>query len=150
MLALLQGFPFGGSSALKDGVCLYVSEQALRQLWLRPFEIAVKQGGAAGISIPSVRLGAEWCSASDALLRSVLQDEWGFRGVISAEASPRAARAVALSLQNGSDLFFDTGFGYVSLLLSFHLSSLGDPVGTVQNLQNAVHDLCYAVVNTTM
>ena len=148
LITFVQGFLFGTSSSLEGGVCLHVGEQALRELWLRPFELAVKEGGASGITVSSTRLDVEWCSTCSALLQSVLREEWGFCGFVSTGSPSISWRAVPLSVQNGTDLFFDKGCSYTELILT--IANLRDPAGTRQHLRSAVHDLCYTIVNTAM
>ena len=59
-----------------------VDERVLRELYLRPFEAAVRDGGAWGVMSAYNRLRAEHCAASHWLLTEVLRDEWGFDGYV--------------------------------------------------------------------
>jgi beta-glucosidase len=58
-----------------------VDERALRELYLLPFELAVKEGGTLGIMTAYNRLNGEWCDEHPELL-SILRDEWGFDGLV--------------------------------------------------------------------
>lgn len=58
------------------------TEQAIREIYLKPFEIAVKEGGAGAVMSAFNYIGPEWAGSSDALLNKVLRDEWGFRGMV--------------------------------------------------------------------
>ena len=60
----------------------WLTEQALREIYLKPFEIAVKRGGANAIMSCFNRVGAVWAGANHALVTEVLRDEWGFRGTV--------------------------------------------------------------------
>ena len=57
-------------------------EQAMREIYLKPFELAVKEGGAAGIMSSFNRIGSVWSGASKALLTDLLRTEWGFTGSV--------------------------------------------------------------------
>jgi beta-glucosidase len=59
-----------------------VDERTLRELYLRPFERAVKEGGAWGIMSAYNRLGGEHCAHNHRLLTDILRDDWGFDGVV--------------------------------------------------------------------
>jgi len=59
-----------------------VDERVLRELYLRPFEAAVRDGGAWGVMSAYNRLRGEHCAASSWLLRDVLRQEWGFDGYV--------------------------------------------------------------------
>lgn len=59
-----------------------IDRRTLREVHLRPFEIAVREGGALGIMTAYNRLNGEYCSDSSWLLRDVLRGEWGFEGFV--------------------------------------------------------------------
>jgi beta-glucosidase len=59
-----------------------IGDRALRELYLRPFEAAVVDGGAWGIMSAYNRFAGEFCAANDALLNGILRDEWGFDGFV--------------------------------------------------------------------
>jgi beta-glucosidase len=59
-----------------------IDERALRELYLVPFEIAVREGGALGIMTAYNRLNGTWCSEHASLLTGILRDEWGFDGFV--------------------------------------------------------------------
>lgn len=60
----------------------WLTEQALRESYLRPFEIAVKQGGANAVMSAFNRVGAVLSGYNHALLTDVLRNEWGFKGSV--------------------------------------------------------------------
>jgi beta-glucosidase len=75
-----------------------IDERALREIYLLPFEIAVKEGDALGLMTSYNRLNGSWCADDEALLAGLLRGEWGFRGFVvsdwfafmSTDRSPRA------------------------------------------------------------
>ena len=64
------------------GLYTWMTEQALREVYLRPFEEAVKRGEATAVMTSFNRLGATWTGGSEALIQGVLRNEWGFKGMI--------------------------------------------------------------------
>lgn len=58
----------------------WLTEQALRELYMKPFEIAVKEGGANGIMSCFSCIGPVWAGRNYALNQQILRGEWGFRG----------------------------------------------------------------------
>ncbi|MCD8307228.1 MAG: glycoside hydrolase family 3 C-terminal domain-containing protein [Clostridia bacterium] len=70
------------SESGRDGMYIWLTEQALREIYIKPFEIAVKEGGATGIMSSYGRIGAVWTGGSEGLLTDVLRTEWGFEGCV--------------------------------------------------------------------
>ncbi|MDE6505382.1 MAG: glycoside hydrolase family 3 C-terminal domain-containing protein [Clostridia bacterium] len=60
----------------------WLTEQALRESYLKPFEIAVKKGGANAMMSAFNNIGATLSGYNHALLTNVLREEWGFRGSV--------------------------------------------------------------------
>jgi len=73
----------------REGVTAYLSEQALREIYLKPFQIAVQEGKATGIMSSYNRLGLMETAASYPLLTEVLRNEWGFKGSIISDMTHR-------------------------------------------------------------
>ena len=60
----------------------WCNEQAMREIYLKPFELSVKEGESKAIMTTWSRIGATWAGASKPLLQNVLRDEWGFEGFV--------------------------------------------------------------------
>lgn len=79
-----------------------VDEVTLRELYLRPFEAAVRNAGAWAVMAAYNRLGGTYCSEHPWLLRELLRDEWGFDGVVMSDwfgTHSTAAAAAGLDLE---------------------------------------------------
>ena len=63
-------------------LCTWSNEQAIREIYLKPFEIAVKEGGAQAVMSAFNYIGTSYAGACTELLNTVLRDEWGFRGMV--------------------------------------------------------------------
>ena len=63
-------------------LCTWVNEQAIREIYLKPFELAVKEGGADAVMSSFNYIGTEWAGGNNALCNTVLRGEWGFRGMV--------------------------------------------------------------------
>ena len=64
------------------GLVTWANEQAMREIYLKPFEMGVKLGKSLGIMSSFNRIGAVPAAESYALLTTVLRDEWGFEGAV--------------------------------------------------------------------
>ena len=65
-----------------SGDVSWVTEQAMREIFLRPFEIAVKEGNTRAVMTSFNRIGTRWAGGDYRLCTEILRDEWGFRGVV--------------------------------------------------------------------
>ncbi|MBP5154686.1 MAG: glycoside hydrolase family 3 C-terminal domain-containing protein [Lachnospiraceae bacterium] len=63
-----------------NGLCTYAGEQSIREIYLKPFEIAVTKGGATGVMTAYNRIGDTWAGGHYGLLTEVLRNEWGLHG----------------------------------------------------------------------
>ena len=63
------------------GLFTWLTEQALREIYLRPFEEAIKRGEATALMTSFNRVGAIWTGSSQALCQGVMRNEWGFKGM---------------------------------------------------------------------
>ncbi len=65
-----------------SGDCSWVTEQAMREIFLRPFEIAVKEGNTKAIMSSFNRIGTRWTGGDWRLCTEILRNEWGFQGTV--------------------------------------------------------------------
>lgn len=86
-------------------VYTFATEQALREIYLKPFEKAVKNYGLMGVMSSFNNVGAIWSGANYALMTEILRNEWGFDGVVITDytkgTSPMSPTAGVVS---GNDL----------------------------------------------
>ncbi|HEX7131333.1 MAG TPA: glycoside hydrolase family 3 C-terminal domain-containing protein, partial [Iamia sp.] len=59
-----------------------VDERTLREIYLLPFELAIREGGSLGVMTSYNRLNGIWCTEDGDLLTGILRDEWGFEGFV--------------------------------------------------------------------
>jgi beta-glucosidase len=80
-----------------------IDERSLRELYLLPFELAIKEGGALGIMSSYNRLNGRWISEQRELLIDLLRDEWGFEGLVMTDwfamVDTESALAAGLDLE---------------------------------------------------
>lgn len=92
----------------RDSMHTWVSEQALREIYLKPFKYAIDHGGATGMMSAYNRIGAVWAGGSQALLQDLIRDEWGFKGTVITDYSDHHEfMNVDQMIRGGGDLFMD-------------------------------------------
>jgi len=123
---------------------MWCNEQAIREVYLKPFETAVKEGGATAVMSSYNYIGTVWSGGCSATQQSVLRDEWGFRGMVITDyfLSVGGAMDSDQAIRNGSDLMLtnlDAGTNY----LTDTKSATG-----IKAMRNASHNILYTVVNS--
>lgn len=125
----------------RDGMYTWVTEQALREIYLKPFEISVKVGGSNAIMTSYGRIGAVWTGGSEALLQEVITDEWGFQGAFLTDYSDHVEFMDAdAMIRAGGDLFMRVGGG------SFDYETSSNAFN--QALRSSTKDLVYMWLNS--
>jgi len=124
-------------------LCTWTGEQAIREIYLRPFEIAVKEGGAKAVMSAFNYIGTEYAGASDALLNKVLRDEWGFRGLVLTDYfGGYGYQNADQEIRNGNDAMlvaYDTETN--------HLKDTSSAT-SLQAMRKASKNIMYTVVNS--
>ncbi len=92
----------------RKGLYTWLTEQTLREIYLKPFEIVVKQGNANAMMTAFNRIGATWAGGSYALLTEVLREEWGFKGsVVTDYITGGTYMSTDQGLRAGNDLWLN-------------------------------------------
>ena len=90
----------------RAGVFVWATEQAIREIYARGFEIYVDMGGL-GIMSSFNCVGSWWAGASKALLTTLLREEWGFHGVVVTDYAGPDYMATNIGLRAGNDLWLN-------------------------------------------
>lgn len=137
-----------------NGLYTWMSEQSLRELYLEPFEISVKEGGAKGIMSAYNRIGAQWCGGSKALLVDLLRNEWGFDGFVITDASIDLTGegyldpALAVYARNSGILTMLYVISAPQTRISLWSAYLTDPIGMGNAMRLCVYDICRMKMQT--
>ncbi|WP_137843120.1 glycoside hydrolase family 3 protein [Microbacterium sp. 2FI] len=132
----------------RTGVNVWVDEQTLRELYLRPFEITVKDGGANGAMTSFIHIGPRWSGGNEQLLQEVLRGEWGFSGVVSTDAVLGAFMDPGQAVRYGNDLMLAPLGNVTASTVAAELEA--DPVGVGEGLRDRVHAVMFALLQTDL
>ena len=131
----------------RSGILCWCNEQALRELYLRPFEISVKSAGATGVMSAFTHIGYKWSGANPELLNNVLRDEWGFVGMVSTDAALAGFMNASLACVSGNDLMLEMGLANSARVVDKAYKD--DPAGITLGLRSCAHNICYSILNYT-
>lgn len=121
----------------------WVSEQALREIYLKPFEYTVKLGETRGIMSSFNRIGTRWTGGDYRLLTEILRNEWGFNGLVICDFNtiPQYMIPRMMFYAGGS---LDLATQQSAMWTDCDTSDAGDAIV----LMRAVKDVMYALVNS--
>lgn len=142
--AYLKHFALNDQETNRTNMLLtWSNEQAIREVYLKPFEIAVKQGGAKAIMSAFNYIGTEPAGACDVLLNTVLRGEWGFNGfVLTDYYGVYGYQDADRMIRNGNDCMlvaYDTETNHVTDTKS---------ATSIQAMRTASKNIMYTVVNS--
>ena len=126
-------------------VSVWSNEQAIREIYLKPFEISVKQGGANAVMVSWSFLGDKWTGESSNLMNTVLRDEWGFRGMALTDFFRNNGHGFMnadAALANGVDVMLSTFNGEEN-----NVANPEHPTSVLQ-MRNACKNVMYTVVSS--
>ena len=116
VVCYLKHFFLNDSETKRDserGIFTWATEQAIREIYVKPFEIAVKEGKAMGIMNGANRVGDWVCYSNGALHDGLLRGEWDFKGITLTDGySPVDFADINTLLSNGVDLPLHNGGSY--------------------------------------
>ncbi len=139
-----------------NGLYTWLNEQSLREIYLEPFEISVKEGKAKGIMSAYNRIGAEWCGGSKTLITDLLRNEWGFDGFVITDASIDLTGegyldpALAVYARNDGILTMLYVISAPQTILSLRLAYRKDPIGFGNAMRLCVYDICRMKMHTAV
>ena len=122
-------------------VCTWADEQAIREIYLKPFEMSVKEGGAQAVMSSFNYIGYTYAGASNNLLNTVLRDEWGFKGfVLTDYFGDYGYQNGDQEIRNGNDSMLAT------TKITHHITDKS--ATSVKAMRTATHNILYTAANS--
>jgi len=78
----LKHYALNNQEDYRGFVDVRISDRAMHELYLRPFEMAVREADAWGVMAAYNKVNGRWCSENGHLLTTVLRQQWGFSGMV--------------------------------------------------------------------
>ena len=142
----------GETNRSNKGLSTWLDEQALRELYLKPFEIAVKESDPHGLMTSFNRIGTEWAGGSYRLVTKILRNEWNFKGSVICDfktskymdSKQMLYAGGDISLVGDENLKLQTSSKYGTPYISF------DDAKDVSLLRRSAHNNLYAIANSNI
>jgi len=77
----MKHFALNDQETNRYGGCVFANEQSIREIYLKPFEMSVREGKSLAVMISMNRIGCTWSGSHQGLMTNVLRNEWGFEGM---------------------------------------------------------------------
>lgn len=154
LVTTIKHFVVNEQETNRYGGSIWVNEQALREIYLRPFEMAVKSTEPVGIMSAYSRIGAYWCGECAPLLKDLLRGEWGYDGFVVSDYASLATAGTymnpANAVYNGNDIML-TGIWAIDApyqLTEIYKAYYRDPIGFGTALREATKHACQMKMHT--
>ncbi len=110
VIAVAGDFALETQVTNREGVLIYTNEQTMRELYLKSFEICVRDEAVSAVQVGMNRAGARWCGGHSGLISEVLREEWGFDGIVVTGELDRDDTYCDIleGLEAGTDLWLNT------------------------------------------
>ena len=136
----IKHFALNDQESNRLSISVWANEQSIREIYLKPFELSVKEGGTTAVMSSYSRLGNTWAGASKALLTDVLRNEWGFHGMVVTDSAMGNTgwMDVNLAIRAGGDMML--------CLMGVKLDSSSNTAQ--QAMRRACHNILYTQANS--
>ena len=122
-------------------LCTWTNEQAMREIYLKPFEMSVKEGGAQAVMSSFNYIGNTYAGGNNVLLNTVLRDEWGFKGfVLTDYFGGYGYQNGDQEIRNGNDSMLAT------TSITNHITDKS--ATSVKAMRTAAHNILYTAANS--
>lgn len=154
LVTTIKHFVLNEQEAHRSGIFTWADEQTIREIYLKAFEIPVKEANSDGIMSAYNRIGADWCGGCSELLVDLLRTEWGYNGYVISDFSSNFTgtgyMSPVLGVYNGNDLML-AGFWHLSVPLQgieMRKAYENDPIGFGNALREAVKNIMRVKMKT--
>ena len=110
----LKHFALNEQEVGRYGCSTWLSEQAFREIYLRPFRDAVEEENCVGVMTAYNRIGSQWAGGSVAMLTALLRNEWGFDGWVDTDWTTGWPGTIDEQLRAGGDISMSNALGEVT------------------------------------
>ena len=142
--AFVKHFALNDQEANRQSMlCTWATEQSIREIYMKPFEITVKDGGTTAIMSAYNYIGPIYAGASENLLNTVLRDEWGYRGVVISDYF------LGQGYQN-ADQMIRAGNDFMLATTDITNRITDDSATSLIAMRQATKNLLYTAVNSWM
>lgn len=129
----------------REAMYTWLTEQSLREIYLKPFQMVIQEGGCVGIMTSYNRIGNVWTGGSQSLITGILRNEWGFNGsIVTDYADHRQYMNQDQALRAGADLSMSAKF---EVYKTVNEAAVKSSPRLAAQLRETVHHITYAYLS---
>lgn len=133
-----------------NGVNCIMSEQTAREIYLRPFEMGIKQGKLTGLMTSFMLMNGQWNGGNYNLIHGIVRTEWDFKGVINTDLAGSSIMGAERALCAGTDMLLATSFGQNARSSYLRCDTIKETDEGVCAMKTAVKHILYAYASAAL
>ena len=138
LICYVKHFGVNDQEANRCGLLTWLNEQSMREIYIKPWEVCVKDGGTMGIMSSLNKIGPCWAGGSYGLMQEILHNEWGFNGNVVTDSYSGSWSNGDMMIRAGANLALGSG----------GLKSGNSSATAVTALRNAAQGILYSHANS--
>ena len=147
LITTIKHFALNDQETNRYGGAMLANEQAIREVYLRAFELCVRGGDPSGVMVSMNRIGPRWVGGIAGLMTDTLRGEWGFAGFATTDQAtfPNFAYCdIYEGLEAGTDMWLNAA----DLMFNVDVESLD--ATTMTRVREAAHRILYAYAGSSV
>lgn len=128
----------------------WISEQAAREIYLRPFESAIKEGKLTGLMDSFMYVNGQWCGGNYNLIYGIVRSEWSFKGVINTDLANPSMMGAGRAICAGTDMLLATNYSTNATLAYLRCDDIATSDEGICAMKTAVKHILYAYASAAL
>lgn len=133
-----------------NGMNCVMNEQTAREIYLRPFELAIKQGKLTGMMSSFMLMNAQWNGGNFNLMHGIVRTEWGFKGIINTDLAGSSIMGAERALCAGTDMLLATSYGQNARSAYLRCDTIKETDEGICAMKTAVKHILYAYASAAL
>ena len=138
LICYVKHFGVNDQEANRCGLLTWLDEQSMREIYIKPWEVCVKEADTMGIMTSLNKIGPCWAGGSYGLITEILHNEWGFNGNVVTDSYSGSWSNGDMMIRAGANLSLGNG----------SLKSGSTSATAVTALRNAAQGILYSHANS--
>lgn len=149
LVCFVKHFALNNEDANRQHVHTWASEQSIREIYCKAFELTVREGDAHGIMSALNDIGGKWTGECESLMTGLLREEWDFTGCVVTDFAGAKYMRSDFGVLAGNDLWLApmNNEGHVKSLKEFVKK---DPAGAIRAMQRAAKHILFAAAQSNI